>query len=80
MQSLLQDVRNAIFYVDDFLITGATEQEHLNTLDEVLNHLERAGLRLKKSKCHFMSPSVVFLGHRIDAQGLHPLADKVKAA
>ena len=26
-----------------------------------------------------MAPSVVYLGHRIDAQGLHPLAEKVKA-
>ena len=26
-----------------------------------------------------MAPSVVYLGHRIDAQGLHPLVEKVKA-
>ena len=26
-----------------------------------------------------MLPSVVFLGHKIDAQGLHPLPEKVKA-
>ena len=45
---------------------------HLNTLNEVLNHLKKAGLRLKKSKCHFMLPSVVILGYKIDVQGLHP--------
>ena len=26
-----------------------------------------------------MAPSVVYLGYRIDAQGLHPMPDKVKA-
>ena len=26
-----------------------------------------------------MAPSVIYLGHRIDAEGLHPVTDKVKA-
>ena len=34
---------------------------------------------MKKSKCLFMVPTVSFLGHRIDADGLHPLDDKVRA-
>ena len=41
--------------------------------------MERAGLRLKKAKCLFMIPSVDFLGHKIDSQGLHPTSEKVKA-
>ena len=41
--------------------------------------LSDTGLRVKQSKCLFMVPTVTFLGHRIDAKGLHPLADKVKA-
>ena len=55
------------------------EEVHLNTLNEVLNRLKKAGLHLKKSKCHFILPSVVFVQHKIDAQGLHPLLEKVKA-
>lgn len=34
---------------------------------------------MKTSKCEFMVPSVQYLGHRIDAQGLHPLQEKVRA-
>ena len=64
-------------YIDDILVTGTTEKVHLNTLNEVLNHLIKAGLCLKESKCHFMLPSVVFLGHKINAQGLHLLPEKV---
>ena len=41
-------------YIDDILVTGATDREHLQNLQEVLTHLEKAGIRLKKDKCAFM--------------------------
>ena len=66
-------------YTYDILATGTTEEVHLNTLNEVPNRLKKAGLCTKKSKCHFMLPSGVILGHKTDAQGLHPLPEKVKA-
>ena len=67
------------FSTHDILVTGTTKEVHLNTLNDVLNHLKKAKLCLKKSKCNFLLPSVVFLGHKIDAQGLYPLLEKVKA-
>ena len=66
-------------YLDDVLVTGRTEEEHLATLDEVLRRMREAGLRLRRDKCVFLAPSVIYLGHRIDAQGLHPVADKLQA-
>ena len=45
----------------------------------VLQRLADAGVKLKKEKCTFCAPSVKYLGHQIDAAGLHPLPDKVKA-
>ena len=44
-----------------------------------LKRMEDAGLRLKRSKCHFVTPSVEYLGHRIDRDGLHPTDEKVGA-
>ena len=41
--------------------------------------MEKAGLRLKRGKCVFMMDAVTYLGHKIDAQGLHPVMDKVDA-
>ena len=79
MESLLQGIPGVVVYIDDILITGATEQEHLQALEEVLSRLEKAGLRARKCKCRFMVPSVDYLGYRIDKEGLHPLPDKVKA-
>ena len=44
-----------IIYIDDILITGATEADHLHALEQVLDQLETAtGLRIKKEKCQFM--------------------------
>ena len=39
----------------------------------------QSGLRARKSKCLFMAPSVSYLGYKIDAEGLHPLPDKLQA-
>ena len=61
-----------IVYIDDILVTGPTDEEHLASLEEVLDRIESTGLRLKRRKCSFMAKSVVFLGYQIDAQGLHP--------
>ena len=41
--------------------------------------IRQRGLRVKRSKCEFINPSVSYLGHKIDANGLHPLQDKVEA-
>ena len=40
--------------------------------------MREAGLRLRKDKCVFLAPSVVYLGHRIDEQGLHHVAEKLQ--
>ena len=48
-------------------------------LDMVLGRLEEAGLRPKRKKCTFLADEVVYLGHRIDQRGLHPVQDKVDA-
>ena len=52
-----------VYKVDDILISGENDQEHLIHLNEVLARLERAGLRLKLSKCKFMQPTFEYLGY-----------------
>ena len=79
MEALLQGIQNVVVYIEDILVTGTTEEMHVNTLNEVLNCVKKAGLCLKKNKCHFMSPSFVFLGHKIYTQSLHPLLEKVNS-
>ena len=76
MDTILQGVEGVACYIDDIIITGRTLAEHLERLEEVL---KRHGIHVKLPKCRFLQPSVVFIGHRIDADGLHPLKEKLKA-
>lgn len=79
MDTLLQGITHVAVYLDDILVTGATEVEHLSNLEHVLRRLSEAGLRLKRSKCVFLASSVTYLGHRITAEGLCSVEDQVRA-
>ena len=75
----LQGQKNVVVYIDDILITGQTEEEHLHTLNEVLTKLENARMHLKREKCIFMVPQVEYLVHTISKEGLCPTEEKVRA-
>ncbi|XP_041651122.1 uncharacterized protein K02A2.6-like [Cheilinus undulatus] len=79
MESLLKGIPFVTVYLDDILVSGVDEADHLENLDTVLARLEEAGLRLKRNKCTFLQEQVEYLGHRVDRQGLHPVEKKVKA-
>ncbi|XP_023809022.1 uncharacterized protein K02A2.6-like [Oryzias latipes] len=79
MENVLQGIPNVAVYLDDIILTGRSEKEHIQILDQVLQRLEESGLRLKRSKCQFLEKEVIFLGHKVDKTGLHPLPAKVKA-
>ena len=60
MGGLLRDIASTVVYLDDILITGKTEEEHLQNI-EVMTRLENEGLTLKKEKCQFMLDKVEYL-------------------
>ena len=79
IENILQNLPHTCVYLDDILVTGKTESEHIKNLEEVLIRLEKAGLRLKKQKCSFMLPYVDYLGHSITPEGLQPTKEKIRA-
>ena len=79
MEKILTGCPGTQVYFDDILVTGKDDEEHLENLDRVLQKLSDSGLRLKKSKCEFMKPKIAYLGHVIDADGVHTDEKKVKA-
>ena len=79
METLLQGLQHVCVYLDDILITGRSQQEHLKNLEEVLQRLEEARMRLKQEKCTFLMPEVEYLGHKICPGGLQPTESKVRA-
>ena len=66
-------------YIDDILITANSETEHLQRSDTVHPRLENQGIRAKHAKYSFMMSEVDYLGHKIDAIGIHPLAYRVES-
>ena len=79
METLLQDCKGVIVYLDNILVTGLSVENHLENLKAVLSKLDKAGLHLNKDKCKFMKTKVRYLGHVIDREGLYPSTEKVKA-
>ena len=79
MDTILQGIPNVLCYLDDILIAGSTQKEHLQNLEEVLKRLQYHGIRAKVQKCAFNKDSVEYLGHVIDKTGLHTSTKKVKA-
>ncbi|KAL3226612.1 hypothetical protein MRX96_024816 [Rhipicephalus microplus] len=72
-------VQGVIPYFDDVLIVGASGQELLSRLREVLRRFQDAGLKVKREKCQLGVAQVEFLGFRIDAEGIHSTPEKTQA-
>lgn len=79
METVLSGIPGIGIYLDDIIISGTNATQHLERLDQVLNRLEKSGLRLKRTKCQFGVSQVQYLGFKIDASGVHPMEDKLKA-
>lgn len=79
MDQILSGLPGVQCYLDYILFTGANEEDHLLNLDATLQQLKKYGLRVRKDKCEFFQSSVEYLGHVIDATGLHKAPSKVKA-
>ena len=79
IECILQGLPCVCAYLDDILVMGADEQDHLANLNQVLNRLKTAGLTIQKAKCTFATKSIEYLGHIIDSAGLHPSPSKIEA-
>ena len=79
MDQVLQGLPGVQCYLDDIIITGKSQEEHIRSLDKVLQRLEEYGLKANQKKCTFLKDSVKYLGHTISAEGLHQSPQKVKA-
>ena len=63
--------------LDDILVTAMTRSDHLSRLEDVLRRSQEYDLRVRQNKCEFLQTKVEYLGHLVDAEGLHPTEDKL---
>ena len=67
------------FYLDDIVIFSNTEEQHVEHVRAVLSILRDNKIIISPKKCMFGVKSVEFLGHIIDADGIHMIKDKLEA-
>ena len=65
-------------YIDDLLIASSNHEQHLQHLQLVLEWLSDHGLLINVGKSVFGVPSLDFLRHRVDSNGIRPLEAKVE--
>ena len=59
---ICQGIPNVLCYLDDILITGSSDEQHMHTSDKVLDKLSEAGIYLTQSKCAFISIYIYIIG------------------
>ena len=74
MDSVLAGLQwsSCLVYLDDIIIMGRSFEEHLRNLQQVMERLKQAGLKLQPKKCQFLQHKVNFLGHIISSVGISP--------
>ncbi|GJW63006.1 reverse transcriptase domain-containing protein [Tanacetum coccineum] len=71
--------RNLEAYVDDLVIKSCTEQEIIWDVEETFRTLRKINKKLNPKKCTFTMKEGVFLGYKVNYDGLTVCPDKVEA-
>ena len=77
MDNTLKNIDKVCCRIDDILISGKDDREHLQNLQEVIRRLQERGFRCNRAKSKFFQDSVVYLGHQISRHGIQPVKSKV---
>ena len=68
-----------IIYLDDVIVFGCMEEEHLECLHVLFKQFCEFSLKLKPSKCSIFQSEIVYLVHHVSHEGIHPSKEKVHA-
>ena len=79
MGKVLEGIPFARAYVDDVIIYSKNIDEHVEHIEIVFQRLREHGLKLKLPKCQFLTDETKYLGFVVNAQGIKPDPDKIRA-
>lgn len=71
--------QRAFMYMDDIIVIGSSERNHLQNLGKMFDICERYNLKLNPNKCSFFRAEVNFLGHKCTPDGVFPDNAKIQA-
>ena len=66
-------------YMDDVIVFGKSFEEHLNNLNNILQLLNNANLKVQIEKSEFLHDKIEFLGYIITSEGIKPNYKKIEA-
>ena len=74
MEIVLQGLQweTYLVYIDDIIVYVSSFTQHLQRVEQVLDHIQKAGLKLKPEKCHLLQTGVAFLSHIVSKEGVRP--------
>ncbi|KAL5004187.1 hypothetical protein ScPMuIL_017643, partial [Solemya velum] len=67
-----------LIYIDDIIIYSQTFDQHMDRIQQVLDCLHEAGLKLKPQKCHLFKTEVLYLGFIVSNAGVKTDPDKIE--
>ena len=79
MDAMIYGLPGVAAYLDDLIITGATENEHWENVERLINKLSEFGLCVKPDKSVFFQDSVEYLGYIIDKDGKRTSQSSIEA-
>ena len=68
MEGLIWNI--LVVYLDDINVFSDTFQQHLERLQITFDQLRKYNLKMKGSKCQFLTKKAYFLGHVITEEGI----------
>jgi hypothetical protein len=72
-------IPNTVVYLDDKIVTGKTEEEHMRTLEMIFSKLAKFGFTSNPAKCLFCQNEVTYLCFVIDKNGKRPDPKRIEA-
>jgi Reverse transcriptase (RNA-dependent DNA polymerase) len=64
-------------YLDDIIVMSNDFDTHIDRLQQVLERIRQAGLKLKAGKCYLFQGTVSLSGHVVSAKGFEVQAEKI---
>ncbi|KMQ93024.1 hypothetical protein RF55_6914 [Lasius niger] len=62
IEIILQGIPKTAVFLDDIVVTGETEEQHLKNLDTVLNQLQKYNIRINLEKSQFALKEIKYCG------------------
>lgn len=79
MEQILVGCDGCLNYIDDIIIYGETRDQLRERTERVLKRLEEYNVELNSDKCIYEATELIFLGHKLSANGITAKPDKLEA-